>query len=174
MLLPAFPPTSLTARYQWGIFRCSLPLLKKCKQQNAYTTKKTLTNKAYLDCKSAQNTPLFLPMVFSLEFTVKQFPCAVQSTEIYRIYCSGKKKTFQTYVQMQQRTVSRVRTMLTSSCNANKNRSSVESPCSRLDKNCNVQARTEQIGLLNIDLKWTMLFNNQISHLASSKSATLS
>lgn len=91
----------------------------------------------------------------------------------YTQYIAQEIKIFQRYIQIQQRIVSRVRTMLTSSCNANKNRSSVESPCSRLDKNCNIQARIEQISLLNTDLKWTMLFNNQISHLAS-KSATLS
>lgn len=64
--------------------------------------------------------------------------------------------------------------MLTSSCNANKHRGSVESPCSWLDKDCNVQARTEQISSLNTDLKWTMLFINQIPHLGASKTAALS
>lgn len=34
----------------------------------------------YLDCKSAQKIPLFLPIVCSSEFIVRQFPCAVQST----------------------------------------------------------------------------------------------
>lgn len=63
--------------------------------------------------------------------------------------------------------------MLTSSGNANKNRSSVETPCRRLDKNCNVQAGIEQICLLNVGLKWTEFSDKWISYLASSKSSTV-
>lgn len=44
----------------------------------------------YLDCRSAQKMPLFLPIVCSSEFIVRQFPCAVQSTKIQTKSLSGE------------------------------------------------------------------------------------
>lgn len=71
--------------------------LSKNMKSRMCTQPKILTNKDYLDCKSAQNTPLFLPMLFSSEFTVKQFPCAVHSTVIYKRYWSRNRSVLEIY-----------------------------------------------------------------------------
>lgn len=108
----------------------------------------------YLDCKSAQKIPLFLPIVCSSEFIVRQFPCAVQSTRIQAERLPRERHHLALHtkhmmlLEKSQKTEKISIRMLTSSCDPNEDRGCVEGPCERLDKNGNVHAKIQQVNVL--------------------------
>lgn len=98
----------------------------------------------YLDCKSAQKIPLFLPIVCSSEFIVRQFPWAVQRT----------KNQTESSLEVTPGTAPPPRgssvcyRTLTGSRNSDEDRCCVEGPWERLDKNGNVHAKIQQVSAL--------------------------
>lgn len=127
-------------------FSTQKDLKKWC--DNRIKGKTELQEDYYLDCKSAQKIPLFLPIVCSSEFIVRQFPCAVQSTEIQTKSLSREWDHLASYptnhtirLSKSQKTEKINIKILTGSCNSNENRSCVEGPRERLDKNGNVHAK---------------------------------
>lgn len=89
--------------------------------------------RVYLNCISAQNMPLFLPMLVSVELMASTFPWAVHKTGVQttmKMYTCGKE------------TVPQVdpRCLLTCCSDSNQHRGRVEAPGVRVDEHGDVAA----------------------------------